>query len=222
MTVENEVMKKYVGLVLLVLLASCQKEEFEILQDDDLEVTQDGQLLRLVQTVATHDGSFDDVVDDSSCFSIDFPYVCNFNGKPYPVNSAADLSPFSMYDDLVPEFPVNVTLANYLQLEVPNIDAFENLITQCQNGDLFNDRITCIDLEYPVSLALFDADNGDFETVVFNHDKDTFTGIGAIEEGWVARLNYPLSVTLESGALITITSSEQLKSEILNIIPLCD
>jgi hypothetical protein len=215
-------MKKYVGLVLLVILAGCQKEEFEIVQDDDQEIAQDGQLLRMVQTVATHDGSFDDVVDDSSCFSIDFPYICNFNGKLYPVNRASDLLPFSTYDNLVPEFPVNVTLANYLQVEVPNLEAFENLIAQCQNGDLFNDRITCIDLEYPVSLALFDSDSGDFETLVFNHDRDTFTGIGAIEDGWVASLNYPLEVTLESGALITITSNEQLKSEILNIIPLCD
>ena len=216
-------MKKYVWVLILLSLVSCQKEEFKVTESQDEGLlSQDDELLNLVKTVATHDGSFDDVVDSSTCFSIDFPYICNANGIAYPVNNADDLLPFTMYDELIPDFPVNVTFANYIQLEIPTYTAFKNLIAQCANGELFDERITCVDLDYPVELSVYDPVTTDFNTVTFNHDRDTFMGIEFLNENWIANINYPITIMLENGGLLTINSNEELKYQILAHISICD
>ncbi|GAB5401200.1 MAG: hypothetical protein Aureis2KO_27850 [Aureisphaera sp.] len=216
-------MKNYVWVFLLLTLVSCQKEEFRVVESqDEQQLSQDDELLNLVKTVATHDGSFDDVVDESSCFSIDFPYNCTANGKEYTVTKAEDLWPFTMYDELIPEFPVNVTFADYFQMEVPTYAALKNLMAQCANGDIYNERITCVDLEYPVEISVFDPSTSNFETITFNHDRDTFTGIELLNEDWIANISYPINIMLENGGAVTIESNDELKFQILAHIPICD
>ncbi len=217
-------MKKIIWVCALLLIVSCQQEETAVVenQDEGPQLSQDDQLLHLIKTIATHDGTFDDVVDRSSCFSIDFPYICNANGKKYPVTRAEDLLPFDMYDELIPEFPINVTFANYAQMEVQNFSAFKQLMAQCANGELFDERITCVDLDYPVDLSVYDTVTTDFQTITFEHDMDTFTGIELLEENWVANISYPIVIMLDSGEHVAITSNEQLKFLILAYTPLCD
>ncbi|MDC8005517.1 hypothetical protein POV27_15775 [Aureisphaera galaxeae] len=217
-------MKNYYWVLALLLLVACQQEEFQVVesQDEEQQLSQDDELLNLVKTVATHDGTFDDVVDESSCFSINFPYECTANGKEYVVTKAEDLEPFDMYDKLVPTFPVTVTFANYLELEVPTYAAFKNLIAQCANGDIFDERITCVDLQYPVQLSIYDPVTTNFETRTFNHDRDTFTGIELLNEDWIANISYPIIIRLENGGEVQITSNEELKFHILAYISICD
>ncbi|MBX2827693.1 MAG: hypothetical protein KTR22_05995 [Flavobacteriaceae bacterium] len=217
-------MKNYVWVFALMLLVSCQEEEFQVIesQDEEQQLSQDDELLNLVKTVATHDGTFDDVVDESSCFSINFPYDCTANGVEYTVNSPQDLLPFTIYDDLIPKFPVTVTFADYRELEVPTYAALKNLIAQCQSGDIFDERITCVDLEYPVQLSVYDPVTTNFETLTFNHDRDTFTGIEFLNEDWIANISYPITIMLENGGAVAIESNEELKLQILAHIPICD
>ncbi len=216
-------MKKYAVLAMMMLMISCQTEELTVVENqDETESAADAQLLSLVQSVATHDGSYDDVVDGASCFSIDFPYVCQVNGETYTVNSVEDIENFTKYDTLIPVFPVSITYANHVEAILASYEEMEQLAQQCENGDLWNDTITCIDFNYPVSLSLFNPDNSDFQTLTFNHDRDTFLGIQDIETQIIATINYPITVRLENGESITITSNEILRAEILNIIPICE
>ncbi|NND61856.1 MAG: hypothetical protein HKN48_01550 [Flavobacteriaceae bacterium] len=216
-------MKKYAVLAFAMIMMSCQKEELTVVEtQEETTISTDAQLLSLVQSVASHDGSFDDVVDGASCFSIDFPYICQVNGEQYTVTSPTDLEDYTMYDELIPVFPVSITFADHTQMKVASYEQLMALSVECADGDLWNDRITCIDFEYPVTLSLFNTDNSDFQTLVFNHDRDTFVGIRDIETQIIATLNYPITVQLENGERITITSNETLKAEILNIIPVCE
>ncbi len=216
-------MKIFTWVVVLMVLASCQKEEFKVTESqDEQNLTQDDQLLNLVKTVATHDGSFDDIVDSSTCFSINFPYICNANGVAYPVNAPEDLLPFSIYDELIPDFPVTITLANYVDLEIPSYEVLQNVIEQCANGELFNERITCVDLIYPVTVSVYDTVNTNFETRTYNHDRDTFTGIELFGDDHIANLIYPIQIQFENGAILNVESNEQLKNEILGYLVICE
>ncbi len=209
---------------MLFALFACQEEEFTVVEskEDAIGVDEDRQLTSLMKLVSSHDGSFDNVVDDSDCFSINYPYMCSYNGELYTVNSVEDLAPFNMYDELIPEFPITMTLANYIEVEVPNLNAFETLISQCQNGQLFNERITCIDFVYPISVAIYNTETTNFDTLIFNHDRDTFTSLDLINENTVASVNYPVKMTTNTGLILTFNSNEELKDEILTVIPLCD
>lgn len=216
-------MKYLLGCLLFVFLFSCQKEELKIVDGEDVEAFAiDEQLKGLVVSVVAHDGSFDDVVDNASCFSIDFPYRCTYNGHQYPMNSIGDLEPWKKGDSLIPVFPIQITFANHIQAEVPNYEAFLTLIARCDNGELFNDIIGCVDLVYPVSIALYNPDSSNFETITFNSDKQSFETIVAFDEHVLVSVNYPIQIKLENEVVLTINSNDILKSEILDRIPFCE
>jgi hypothetical protein len=208
---------------MLVVMAGCQKEELTVIEGTGEEsFTQDRQLKNLIMSVASHDGSFDNVVDKSSCFSIDFPYTCYYYGQPYQVNSIEDLAPFKVGDDLIPKFPINITFANYIQAEVPNEEAFNELIDLCENGLLWNESITCVDIIYPVNISVYNPDNGNFETITFTHHKQTFQSIEGFDTNLIASIQFPIQIQLPNNVILTINSNDVLKSEILDMIPICE
>ena len=59
----------------LTVFFSCQKEELSV-QEAQIEEQQanalNAQLMGLIQTVASHDGAFDDVIDNSACLALNF------------------------------------------------------------------------------------------------------------------------------------------------------
>ena len=206
-----------------VILVSCQKEELKIVDGTDEEAfAMDQELKGLMSSVVAHDGSFDDVVDRSSCFSIDFPYQCTYNGHEYPMNSVKDLEPWPDTANLNPIFPIDITFANYIQATVPNQQAFNNLKERCANGDLFDDIIGCVDIVYPISVSLYDPVTSDFETITFLHDKQTFQTIADFEEDLLVSINYPVQIILENEVVLTIQSNDILKNEILDRLPFCE
>lgn len=216
-------MKQLILFALCVTLLSCQKEELTIVDGQNEEsLALDGQLKELVSSVAAHDGSFDDVVDRSPCFSIDFPYQCTYNGHQYPMNTINDLEPWNKGDVLIPVFPINITFANYIQATVPNYEAFSSLIQRCADGELFNDIIGCVDFVYPFSVALYNPNTSNFQTITLLHDKQTFESVYEIDEDLLVSINYPIQLILENDIVITIESNEVLKNEILNIVPICE
>jgi hypothetical protein len=208
---------------MLVLLAGCQKEELTVIEGaEDESFSQDMQLKSLLMSVASHDGSYDNVIDESSCFSINFPYTCYYNGQPYQINSIEDLAIFKVGDNLIPKFPIEITFANYIQAEVPNEDAFNGLIDQCMNGLLWNESITCVDIVYPVNISIYDPDNANFETITYIHDKQTFQSIEGFDTSMIASIQFPIQIQLPNNVVLTINSNDVLKTEILDMIPLCE
>lgn len=215
-------MKKYLVLVFALAVIACQKDELTVVQEqEETSFLADRQLVGLIQSVSSHDGSFDDYVDESVCFSINFPYEVLLNGELITINSINDLLTIKPTDDVVPVFPIAITTANYVELEVANQATFTNYILSCANGVMYNDRITCLDFNYPITLSLYNRDNTTFETVIFNHDKETFEGLTLFEEGTIANINFPLSVKMLDGTTITIESNQELKSRILQMLNIC-
>jgi hypothetical protein len=182
---------------------------------------QDTQLTKLMQAVASHDGSFDDFIDQSSCFSIKFPYEIQFNGETYTVKSENDIFTIDAYDMVKPVFPLTIVFADYIELEVTTPKDFETYKSQCLKGLFYDDGIYCVDLTYPVRISIYNTDNSDYQTVVFNHDKEVFLGIGLFDSGTLASINYPIRVQMIDGTQWVIESDEELKSRILQMIPLC-
>ena len=86
---------KYLLVFTALFLLGCQKEKLEIIEapDEEASFLFDQQLTSLLKSVASHDGSFDDVIDNSSCFSIDLPYQIALNGETHNVNTIDDLLP---------------------------------------------------------------------------------------------------------------------------------
>ena len=219
-------MMKRICLALLVLMmVSCQEEELTVVeeqQDSENIASMDAELRALVQSVTSHDGSHDDIVDKASCFSINFPYEVFYNGEPYQINSIADLAPFNEDDEIIPVFPITVTYANYESRDFANYFDFLAEVDRCNAEQLFNDTVTCIDIVYPMSLALYDVENSDFTTLVLDHDKLTFESLEYIPDGIIVSINYPMEVVWENGAVVRLTRNDDLKTEIFTAAEFCN
>ncbi|MEL6811505.1 MAG: hypothetical protein AAFP76_09240 [Bacteroidota bacterium] len=215
-------MKKYWILLLCMGLFSCQKEELTIVEENqESSFLADAQLTRLMQSVTSHDGSFDDIIDQSSCFSINFPYQILLNGESHNVNSVNDLLAISSQDIIEPVFPLTITTGDYVEEPIQSMAVFEEFITRCANGTLYNDRITCIDFTYPVRISVYNTENNDFETIMFTHDKETFTRIDLFESGVLASIDYPIELRVQDTTALNISSNNELKASIMQMVPLC-
>ncbi len=211
------------ALLLLVVIWSCQKEEFTIVEDQEQKSFLGDSLLKgLLQSVASHDGSFDDLIDASSCFSIGFPYEIVKDGRKHLISSINDLTWITEMDVVEPVFPMDISFANYTKTVVMNTADLQELKNGCANGQFFDDRITCVDFIYPLSLAVYNTGDSSFETIILDHDKTTFLTIQNFEENTLASINYPIEIKINDDVILTVSSDEQLKSQILNSIPLCN
>ena len=217
-------MKWIVAVVLVCVFASCQKEEFRVVEEENTETSflQDRILTQLITSVSSHDGSFDDVVDRSSCFSIQFPYSVYQGDDLIEINSENDLSLLNENATIIPVFPITITLATYDELEVPTETAFNNFIALCADGTMFNDRIVCIDFSYPIAFSMFHPTDSSFETIVLNHDRDVFIEIENFEGTEIVNLQYPISLIYLDGTSASINNNTELKEVIIELLPVCD
>ena len=205
-------------------LVSCQKEALRITdnQQDD-SFLDDANLVGLVQGVTAHDGSHDNVVDDSNCFSINFPYYCNVDGEVFLYQQASDLEGLYLADEVTPVFPITVTYADYNETQINNEAEFQALIAQCASGELYNNAIRCVDFIYPIEVAIYDPVTADFETLVYDHDRATFNGVvSLLDADLIAQFRYPLTVDIRGGETIQISSDSELKAIINSNLNFCE
>jgi hypothetical protein len=209
---------KNLFLIVLILgsILSCQEEELKIVQpDNEASFLQDTQLKSLLQGVSSHDGSFDNVIDQASCFSINIPYQILLNNEPHAIHSIEDLIPISENDIVSPIFPITITYATHSQQEISSSQMLQEQISQCETGALFNDRITCVDIIYPININLYNPETRDFETVIFDHDKKTFQSIASYADNQLASITFPISIAIQTGKEVLISSNNILKTQIL-------
>jgi hypothetical protein len=215
---------KYLYLLTAFILLGCQQEELEILEapQENASFLFDEKLTSLILAVTAHDGSFDDVVDQGSCFSIDLPYAIELNGEAHQVNTIEDLLPIQPSDIIVPIYPINLNFADYRQQEIVTNAEFLSLISACENNLLFNERIACIDFEFPINIQVYNTELSSFETVIFDHDKKTFESIVSYSQDELAAISFPINMINTTGEVLLVNSKAELKGLISNEASVCN
>jgi hypothetical protein len=218
-------MKVYYKLLFFLAFVSisCQKESLVVLENNqEPSFFDDAQLVSLLKGVSAHDGSFDDIIDRSSCFSIKIPYGVVLNGESQQINNIEDLQSINESDEVILLFPIEISFATYQEENISSLQEFENVVRNCANGGLYNDRITCVDFVYPFNVGVFDPATSNFETIVFDHDKKTFQSIDSLNSLYLATIKFPIEVVNAEGQYITIATNESLKRQIQSAISLCE
>lgn len=219
----NEIMKWSAPLIFVMILVGCQQERLEV-NDSPTEssIMNDAQLVSLLRSVASHDGSFDDSVDNADCFSINFPYGILVNGVPHNITSPEDLGEIPPANSVVPQFPITLTMCNYNEVEVTDLNQLYDYIIGCHSGELFNDVITCVDLGYPVDLSMYNSSNSNFETVTLQHDWDVYSTLETLDPSMLVTLQYPIHLLNQNGDTLVVNSNQDLKFQIARISSFCN
>jgi len=217
-------------LIAFSLLTGCQQELEEIklplpAQAFDVNsITAD-----LIKRATLHDGSFDNILDSTSCSSLVLPVTVLVNGQEVILNTEDD---FKYVERILDEsesdtdkvninFPVTVVRADYSQMIIENKDALESLMDQCTEGGL-DDDIECIDFVYPIKLAVYNASNEVAKVITIDSDEGLYNFIKTLQEDELVSFQFPVMIQLPDDTKVTINDNVELERAIENISDDCD
>ncbi|MDC7996044.1 hypothetical protein [Altibacter sp. HG106] len=218
-------MKYAVLLVMLALCWACQKEEFTVIQDqeDTEEVSNASANLRLkLRTVSSHDGSFDDVIDNASCVSIKLPYTLFFNGELYNIGTILDLQPIGPEDEVELIFPLTLVRSDHSEIIVTSEAQWEDELSVCGADTLIQEHNPCVDIAYPISLAIYNVAEGQFETRVIANSQELFPWVVDPQSEDLISINYPVDLIVGASSVLTTNNNNQLADTIDALANSCD
>ncbi|PIE99972.1 MAG: hypothetical protein CR994_08290 [Maribacter sp.] len=212
-------------------LTSCQ-EEFEPLPKENSQadsITASSSTAKLIEDTCSNDGSFDNIVDESSCFNIKFPYTVRTNGVELVIGKKEDLKAIEeIFDALDGDedildiiFPVTITMADYTEITINGIDDLREMAKQCKEGGE-DDDIECIDFVYPITLYTFDLNNEVTGNVPVKNDKDLRRFFAGLDKDNLIGIDFPITLKLYDGTEIMVSSNAELANAIENAKGLCD
>jgi len=205
------------------MFTSCQSEEDVLIDENGNTNSANSETADLLVRNTAADGSDDDMLDGLSCASVIFPVVAEINGQEVTLVNESSLSlvaelfaEFTNDADTVRfQFPIQVQLSNYSQVTIANQQELDALKEACDNADeTRDDAITCLDINFPVSMFTFDANAQQTGSVVLTSEKDTYAFINGLEDNQFFSVQYPITLTSENSGSITINSDAELATEL--------
>ncbi|MCG8308104.1 MAG: hypothetical protein MI975_11985 [Cytophagales bacterium] len=211
----------------LPVLDGCQSEITEVIEPSADEVfTPATPIARLIMRTSMRDGSYDNILDGSSCTSIKLPVTIVVDDQEISIETADD---FSIIEELTDEpdddvvefiFPIIVILPDHAEVVVSSEDDLESMVDACSGNE--DDDIECVDFIFPIAVATYDADNQVSDVITVDSDKELFKFIQFLGEDDLIGIDYPISVVLPDKTELTIENNTQLEHALKNAINACD
>ncbi len=221
----------YTILVVMVLTVfSCQIDDgAEVEVNNQRTFTAVSSTADLLWRISLRDGSHDNIVDKSSCFDVNFPYVVLVHGMQITVNSGQDFMQIERLfdaneddDDTVQfVFPITVTTANHSEIVVNNQNELTALTAKCvEDGN--DEDIECIDIDYPLTLYTYNAKQEVISTVKVDDDADMQLFLAGLGESDFIGFEFPVTLKKHDGAAVIVNSNGELTTAIENSVGVCN
>ncbi|MCM4170359.1 hypothetical protein DHD32_02615 [Arenibacter sp. TNZ] len=230
-------MKKFMsylmyGSLLLVALnfTSCQEEFEELPGEDNQEaIMASSSTGQLIQRTSSKDGSYDNIVDEASCFAINFPYVVNVHGLEINIDAVEDLKlirklfdEVEIDDDVVDiVFPIHITLSDYTEVKINNKEELRERAKEClEGGD--DDDIECIDFVYPIVVYSFDINLQQTGNVTVQNDMQLRRYFAERGDDDLLSFDFPITLELYDDTKISVSNNAELAHAIETAKSECD
>jgi len=221
----------YVILFTIALIfTSCQTDRDDILQlDDQVTITNTSATAISIQQASSFDGSFDNIVDRSSCFALNFPYTVTANGLDITIDSIDDLRLIEEIFDSIDDdidilniiFPITITLPDFTEVTINSTEELRELAGDCiEDGD--DDDIECIDFVYPINFFTFNANEEQTGTVTVNSDRELRRFFASLDENDLISIEFPVILINTEGVEISVNSNAELRDAIERAKNSCD
>ncbi|MBZ9728773.1 hypothetical protein LB467_03665 [Salegentibacter sp. JZCK2] len=197
----------FILLFLLLFLAACQKEEYEVITEQDQNsISIDMEAYNLIYRAAMYDGSADDQIDNNPCFSLLFPYTITFQGSEINISSETERQNFleslpanANPQDIVLDFPVTVINPGHQRITVRNRQQFAGLQQACRN--MTNERgtpITCVNFSFPLRINSYNSVSQQANSAVLNSQEDLFVYFDNLTASSVVSFEFPLEISVNN------------------------
>ena len=225
-----QIKKIIVLLVLSTLFLTACRSELIVEENSTDGLKSDSEVAMLMRNTSLRDGSNDNILDHANCFSIELPVTVIVNGIQITVNTEGD---FESVEDILDEFdddddtveiifPIQIIFNNFNTMQINSISEFNSQRGGC-NGENENDNdIECIDFQYPISATIYDTVTEQTDAITINNDNQLHDFLEDIDSDDVVSINFPISLVLFDGTVISIDSLEDLETVIENAKDDCD
>ncbi len=217
-------------LVVALSFTACQKESpIEVQMDDEQTLVASSATAKLIERTVSNDGSFDNIVDGSSCFDIRFPYTVEVNGLELTINSKEDLELIEKIFDALDSdddildiiFPITITKADYTEITINGVEDLRAIAEECiEGGD--DDDIECIDVVYPVTLFTYNPNLEQTGSVTVNSDRELRRFFAGLHLTDIIGIDFPVVFEMYDGTKITVNSNSELADAIERAKNMCD
>ncbi|RNC90271.1 MAG: hypothetical protein ED555_07450 [Allomuricauda sp.] len=220
----------FAGLFIAALsFTSCQEEFEEVGGNEQETLMANSDTAALIVNTSTNDGSFDNIVDGASCFAVKFPYTVDVGGIQITIDSEEDLE---LIEDIFDEFdtdedvldilfPITITLGDFTEIVIENVEQLIDLAEECREGG-DDDDIECIDFVYPITLFTYDINSQQTGSVVVESDKELRQFFAGLEGEDLVGIDYPVTLKKYDGTTIEVNSNAELAMTIEAAKDECD
>lgn len=218
----------------LLSFNSCQDEVIEVTEtNDETLIAPNSALTNLMQYTVTNDGSVDNIMDETNCFSVNLPVTIVVNGITITIDTLEDLElieeifdEFDSDDDILEFlFPITVILNDYDEILIENENQLEAFIDECV-GEEEDEVIECIDFQYPISFSIYNTDFQIIDTVIIESDEQLYEFLenlqNDIDEVVLASLNFPVTMVYSNGNTVEVNNNNELEAAINEAGDDCD
>ena len=203
-------MKRILVLLVLVLAGCYDDDSTRIESDNTAHVS--SELTTFMKSISLHNASYDDVVDNSSCFSIEFPYQVTVNNELRTISHINDLNTIYESDDVEIIYPVSAVFYNYDKHQMTSAEEYDITLDACEENFNISSH-SCLDFQYPIIIKMFNQVGNDFHSMQLDHDQDIYTFLDNLHETDVYEIEYPI-IMLDhtTGNSESITSNLQFET----------
>ncbi len=207
----------FIALMAVLTITSCQKEEDVVIDPTDNSESFNGtsNFAANLLSATQNNGSLDNLIDGTSCFSIDFPVDVVANGQQVTLNSIDDLQLvediFNLFigdtDVLNLVFPLTLISEDFSEQVVNDLASFNALVADCTNN--VSDDYSCLDFQFPITGTLYNSANEQTGTLSINNSSEWFNFLSGLSSDVYVAINYPITVLI-SGSTTTVNSNTEL------------
>lgn len=212
-----------------LFFASCQQEREDIAPlDEEKAIKSDDALIDLIRRVTLHDGSADDLLDQTHCFSVVLPVSVTIDEEvSLNITSSDDFQELRnvliLYDlepeDITFQYPIQVVQPDHTIATIADEDALDDLMDSCERED---EDIECIDFVYPIVISVYDPVTESADKLTFGSDSELHAFVLLLNEETVLTIDFPVSLYDYVQEEIVITSVTEMKSTIATYEDTCD
>lgn len=220
---------KYVSLVTLLFLFSCQSEIDEQDNNSQVTVTSVSPLTTYLQRVAMVQTVQDNVIDRSSYCTIKLPYTVTVNNTKIAINTTSDyqkvidnINANNGDDDIVKiDFPVTMVYYNYVEKNLPTEADFNTLIDYWNlHPDLLS-KINGLNINYPITINIYNSTNQVASSQSIISDQAFFNFIKNLNSSQYISLRYPIFIVDYNNQTKSITNNLEFENAIKYAIDYC-
>ena len=217
-------------LSIVLLNLSCRQEEFEYFPPIDEPNLANSMVADLLERTALNDGSIDNIIDRSNCFTVKLPVDVTANGTDFLVDTEDDYANieaiFDASDDdtdvLEIQFPITIILSDFTEVAIADQAEFDSFSSGCNGENVPDDDIECLDIQYPITASIFNQTTEAFDNLSITSDAQLYDFIDDLESDDVVNIAFPINVILADGTETSIGNLIALEQVIDDAKDSCD